>query len=73
MGEPVKQSCMKARVTEDNLDHTFRRRIFPENGLDLFSNGSKHGIPPAFLDDHRLRTAANLWLAVAAAFVKRVE
>src|SRR6185436_20039651 len=61
MGQPVEQGRMKAGVTEDNFDHTFRRRIFPENRVDLFSNGPKHGILLIVLDDHRPRTAASLF------------
>jgi hypothetical protein len=72
MTQPVKQSRMKAGVTEDNLEHTFRCRIFPENRVDLFSNGPKHGIPLTLFDDYRPRMAASLWLAARAAFVKRV-
>src|SRR5258708_7635913 len=47
---------MKTGVAEEDLENTFSRRVFPENGIDLLSNGPEHGILPAFLDDaHRER------------------
>jgi hypothetical protein len=45
--QPVQQNRMKAGVTEEYLENTFSRRVFPENSIDLLSNGPKHGILPA--------------------------
>jgi hypothetical protein len=42
VGDAMRQNGMKAGVTEQYFDYTLRRRIFPENGLDLFPDGSQH-------------------------------
>jgi hypothetical protein len=33
---------MEAGIAEQHLDHTFGCRVFPENSLDLFPDGSQH-------------------------------
>ena len=42
MGEAMRQDGVKAGVTEEDLNDTFRGRVFPEDGVDLFPDGSKH-------------------------------
>src|SRR5262249_10057132 len=64
--QPVQQNRMKTWVTEEYLENTFGRRVFPEDGVDLLSNGPKHGILPAFLDDYAPQMVASVhgWLRV---------
>jgi hypothetical protein len=40
--QAVQQHGMKARVAEQDFDHTLRGRIFPENRIDLLSDGPEH-------------------------------
>src|SRR5581483_6738907 len=42
MREPVGQNGVESGITEEDLDDALRRRVFPENRLDLFPDGSKH-------------------------------
>jgi hypothetical protein len=39
MRHPVRQNRVKTRVTEEDLDNTFGRWIFAENGIELFPDG----------------------------------
>jgi hypothetical protein len=42
--EPVRQHRVKTRVTKEDLDDALRRGVFAEDGIELFPDGSKHGV-----------------------------
>jgi hypothetical protein len=42
MGNTVEPDSMEARITEENFDSVFRRRISVFNGSDVFSKTLPH-------------------------------
>src|SRR5579872_4587085 len=42
MGKAMGQDGVEARVTEKDFNDALGRRVFPENGVDLFPDGAKH-------------------------------
>src|SRR5579862_339955 len=42
MGEAMSQNGVEAGVTEKDFNDALGRRVFPENGVDLFPDGAKH-------------------------------
>ena len=42
--QAVQQDGVEAGVAEEDLDHALGGRVFPENGVDLFPDGSQHAI-----------------------------
>ena len=41
--QAVQQDGVEARVAEEDFEHALGGRILPEDGIDLFPDGAKHG------------------------------
>jgi hypothetical protein len=46
MGKAVQQDRVESGITEDHFQHALGGWVFPEDGVDLFSNGPKHSALP---------------------------
>ena len=40
--QAVRQDGVKAGVAKEDLEHAFGGRVFPEDGVDLFTDGAEH-------------------------------
>lgn len=45
VGDAMEEDGVQTRVTEQNFDHTFRGRVLPEDGVDLFPDCTEHLVP----------------------------
>src|SRR5277367_2642121 len=56
VGQAVRHDGMKTGVAEQHLYHALGGRVLPENGVDLFPDGSQHAVFPIEM------TAGGKWI-----------